>query len=70
MRQAIDFSHVDVRRHLERSGALHSYPTGDDVSTFIRCGAARVPCTATEDRHLAFSQETIHGGQVFTRGEG
>ena len=37
MRQAIDFSHVDVCRHLERSGALHSYPTGDDVSPCIRC---------------------------------
>jgi len=34
MRQAIDFSHVDVCRHLERARALHSYPTGDDVSLF------------------------------------
>ena len=32
MRQAIDFSHVDVRKHSKRSRALPGYPAGDDVS--------------------------------------
>jgi hypothetical protein len=48
MRQAIDFSHVDVCRHLERPGALYSYPTGDDVSQFFRCEAPHALNCTTE----------------------
>lgn len=33
MRQSIDFAHVDVCIHVERSTALLCYPVGDDVST-------------------------------------
>jgi hypothetical protein len=59
MRQTIDFSHVDVCRRLERSGALHSYPTGDDVSPFIRCDSSAHDA-ASLDQARRWLQTRVH----------
>lgn len=53
---------VDICKRPERSGALHSYPVGGDVSTYFRCDSSAYLKLAVAKHH--FFPEAPHFGML------